>query len=62
MINSAKQTPKACGCAQCRLGKTSEAGHIIRKKEERAFRHRTKIDLRKGQEDIPIAPRGTYTD
>jgi len=57
-----KQTPKSCGCAQCRRGKASEAGHVIRKKEERAFRHQAKADLKKGREDIPAAPHGTYTD
>lgn len=62
MTNPIKQKPKACGCRMCRLGKSTEAGHATRKAEERAFRHATKIDLRKGREDIPPAPRGTYTD
>lgn len=53
-----KQTPKSCGCAQCRRGKASE----VRKKEERAFRHQAKADLKKGRKDIPAAPHGTYTD
>ena len=62
MIGSTKASPKACGCESCKRGKSSEGGQYIRKKEERAFRAAAKIALRKGCEDIPVAPHGTYTD
>lgn len=62
MLGSTKATPKACGCDACKRGKSSDAGQCIRKKEERAFRHETKVALKKGIEEIPVAPHGTYTD
>jgi hypothetical protein len=48
----------------CRRGKATESGHSTRKSEERAFRHAAKITLAKQgvDADVPIAPRGTYTD
>ncbi len=61
---SSKEKPKACGCDMCRRGKATESGHSTRKSEERAFRHAAKITLAKQgvDADVPIAPRGTYTD
>lgn len=57
-----KQTPKSCSCSACRRGKSSKSQKAYMKKEERAFRHKNKISLKQGKEDIPIALRGDYTD
>jgi hypothetical protein len=57
-----KQTPKSCGCRQCRFGKGTKAGSKEMKRDERAFRHASKIALNKGQEDIIPAPIGNYYD
>lgn len=55
-----KATPKSCNCRQCKYGKRTNAGHYLMKKEERAFRHNTKIELNKGKEDFAPAPHGDY--
>jgi len=57
-----KQTPKSCSCRQCLRGKHSKAGHEMMKHDERAFRHNAKISLKKGIEDISVAPKGNYYD
>ena len=57
-----KQTPKSCSCSACRRGKSSKTQKEYMKKEERAFRHKNKVALKKGQEDLAIAPHGDYTD
>lgn len=57
-----KMTPKSCSCTQCRRGKSIRAQKILMKKQERSFRHMTKAALRKGSEDVMVAPYGNYTD
>ncbi len=57
-----KQTPKSCSCFACRRGKSSKTQKFYMKKNERSFRHHTKIMLKKGAEDISVAPHGDYTD
>ncbi len=57
-----KQTPKSCSCSACRRGKGTKTQKFFMKKEERGFRHQTKVDLKKGKEDIAVATYGSYTD
>lgn len=52
-----KQSPKSCGCLQCRH---SAIKKIVRTKEERAFRRASKIELARGVEVIAVAPYGSY--
>jgi len=59
---SQKQTPKSCSCGQCTRGKHTKSGHELMKHDERAFRHEQKIALKKGAEDIAVAPVGNYYD
>jgi len=62
MSNPPKETVKSCGCKMCRFGKSCGAAKTNMKAEERAARHQTKIDLKKGEEVIAPAHRGSYTD
>ena len=57
-----KQTPKSCSCTQCRRGKGTKTGKFFMKREERAFRHESKVALAKGNEVVGVAPRGDYND
>lgn len=57
-----KMTPKSCSCTACRRGKSSNAQKVYMKKAERSFRHKNKIALKKGSEEIQIAPYIGYTD
>lgn len=57
-----KQTPKSCGCFSCKRGKSSKAGNASMKATERSYRHKAKIAIKQGKEDITIAPHGDYTD
>ena len=57
-----KATPKSCNCYQCRRGKSSKAGNLAMKKDERAFRHNTKVTLNKGDELIVPAQAGNRYD
>lgn len=64
MSNPLKETPKSCGCRSCRRGKGCESGaaKTMMKMEERAARHQNKVDLKKGNEVILPAHRGSRTD
>ena len=53
-----KATVKSCSCQQCKFGKLTDAGHFIKKQDERAARRQGKVDLKKGVEAIPPAHRG----
>lgn len=57
-----KMTPKSCSCPACRRGKGTKTQKFYMKKTERSFRHETKVALKKGKEDVSIAPHGDYTD
>lgn len=57
-----KQTPKSCSCDSCRRGKGSKTQKFYMKKEERSFRHESKIALKNGKEIFAAAPHGNYTD
>lgn len=58
-----KQTPKSCGCASCKAGKSSPASNAQRKAEERGARRATKQALKRGNDEIILpAQRGGYTD
>lgn len=57
-----KTTPKSCSCSSCRRGKGTKAGNFYMKTVERSFRHQTKAALKKGQEEIAVAPHSGYTD
>ena len=59
---SQKQTPKSCSCLHCMRGKHTKSGHEMMKYDERAFRHKQKIALNKGAEDISVVPIGNYYD
>lgn len=58
---SNKCTPKSCSCEQCKRGKHGGAKDMVRY-DERKFRHKQKIALKKGKEDIAVAPIGSYYD
>jgi hypothetical protein len=55
-----KMKPKSCGCRMCRLLKATPGGNWQRKCEERAFRHRCKVELAKGADNLLPAPHGSY--
>jgi hypothetical protein len=57
-----KGTPKSCSCYACKRGKSSSTQKFLMKKTERGFRHSQKIALKKGQENMSVAPHGGYTD
>jgi hypothetical protein len=57
-----KGTAKSCSCYACKRGKSSQTQKVLMKKTERGFRHQQKIALKKGSEDVGIAPYGGYTD
>lgn len=57
-----KVTPKSCSCQQCKRGKSSTKGQFVKKVDERAYRHASKISLMKGSELIAGAPIGNYYD
>ena len=57
-----KATPKSCSCRTCRRGKRTKTQKRLVELEERAFRRRVKIGLRKGIEPDPSVPYGDYRD
>ena len=58
-MTNTKSTAKSCSCSQCKHGKS---GNIMLTLDERAYRHNAKIQLKKGAEDVLIAPKGNYYD
>lgn len=54
---SQKATPKSCSCTQCKYARAHYKAKYGNK-EERAFRHRQDIALKKGSEDIEVALHG----
>jgi len=61
---STKSTPKSCSCWNCKRGKHSKSGHYMMKADERAYRRKTKLELKKKGEDADVAPApiGNYYD
>lgn len=57
-----KKTPKSCSCAACRRGKGTKTGKFFMKSAERGFRHNSKVALKKGSEDVGVAPYSGYMD
>ncbi len=57
-----KQKPKSCSCNACKRGKRTKSGKAVLKYAEKTYRHQTKINLVKGQENISFSPYGSYTD
>lgn len=57
-----KATPKSCSCEYCIRGKHTKTGNAMMKHDERSFRHAAKIALKKGEENISVAPKGKYYD
>ena len=57
-----KKTPKSCGCRSCRIGRGSKSGQMLMKSAERSYRHKAKIAINSGKEDVSIVPYSTYTD
>lgn len=58
-----KATPKSCSCRYCKRGKACKYGNAMMKYDERAFRHNSKIHLKKGNDEaVTPAPIGNYYD
>ena len=55
---SQKQTPKSCSCCQCKASKGRKPVKHMMKLEERAFRHRQKVELSKSGGEYLAAPHG----
>ncbi len=63
MHTNTKQTPKSCSCTQCQFGKHCKWGKYMMKRDERAYRHNTKIKLAKDEDAvITSGPIGNYYD
>ncbi len=62
-MTNTKGTPKSCSCGQCSRGKHTAGGRAMRKADEHAYRHASKIALAK-QEDpvLTVGPIGNYYD
>lgn len=56
-----KMKPKSCSCIQCKRGKHGGGRDILRY-DERAYRHQTKIDLKRGRDTFLPGPMGNYYD
>lgn len=62
-MSNVKETPKSCKCRHCKHARHTNAGNFETKREQRAYRHDSKIQLKKLLEnpdevDIMTAYRG----
>lgn len=55
---SQKGTPKSCSCRHCKASKSKKRVKVQMKLEERAFRHKQKINLTVSNGQYEVAPHG----
>lgn len=63
-MTNTKGTPKSCSCSQCKRGKHTAGGRYMRRYDNRAYRHDSKVILNKLLEDavLDTGPIGNYYD